>query len=185
MLGPILYLIYVNDVGFNTCGSEIIMFADDTVLLNCGEDPDLVCKGLECDLLILYDYFLSLKLSLNANKTKIMNFNVKIGRVNKLINITRYRIHIEGQVIEEVDKFKYLGIMIDNNLRFDVQLKTTVKSVNRKLYFLSKIRRYINGHTAVIMYKTMALPYLEYANCFLIGCNQVKKTNYKDYKITV
>lgn len=50
-----------------------------------------------------------------------------------------------------------------------------MKNVNNKLCMLSKIRRNVNNSTAVIIYKSMVLPYLEFASCFLIGCNQGDK----------
>lgn len=76
---------------------------------------------------------------------------------------------------ETVEHFKYLGIFLDNKLQFQVQLNSTVKNVNNKLHLMSKIRRSLNQNTALTLYKAMVLPYLEYASCFLMGCNQAEK----------
>lgn len=78
--------------------------------------------------------------------------------------------------MESVEQFKYLGIILDDRLRFTPQLNSTIRSVNAKLYLLSKRRRSINIYTALTVFKSMVLPYLEYAACFLVGCNQSEKT---------
>lgn len=75
VLGPILYLIYINDVGSNKLCSDVLMFADDSVLIKTGTSIQENCKNLECDLNLISDYFKSLKLGLNALKTKIMHFD--------------------------------------------------------------------------------------------------------------
>lgn len=104
-----------------------------------------------------------------------MNFDVKI-RKDRGDNVTSLRdVRVQGQEIETVEKFKYLGVVIDHRLRFDVQLGNMLRSVNNKLYLLSKVRRCVNSSTALIIYKSMVLPYLEYANSFLIGCTQTEK----------
>lgn len=176
VLGPILYLVYVNDVGCNACGSEIIMFADDTVLLYSGTDAAKVSDMITKDLCILTDYFTSLKLSLNTKKTRIMNFDVKIRNSKTANDIPPFKeVFVKGEKIEAVEQFKYLGILLDNKLKFIVQLKATLSSVNQKVYLLQKIRRSINTNTAVLLFKTMVLPYLEFSNSFLIGCNQREK----------
>lgn len=162
VLGPILYLIYVNDIGGNDCGSEIVMFADDTVLLQIGNDPKVVSNVLEKDLTTLTEYFRSLNLILYTKKTKIINFDVRIRRNRNKKPLFNENIQIEGQNqnVDSVEKFMYLGVVIDERLQFDLQLNSTIKNVNSKLYLLSRIRRCVNNYTALTIYKTMVLPYL-------------------------
>lgn len=159
----------MNDIGLNDCGSKIVMFADDTVLLQTGQDPRVVSNVLEKDLVTLTKYFRSLNLILNVKKTKIINYDVRIRKVSNKQALFNNDIQVDGQKIETVEKFKYLGIVIDGRLQFDVQLNSTIRNVNSKLYLQSRIRRCINNNTALIIYKSMVLPYLEYASCFLVS----------------
>lgn len=71
VLVPILYLLYVNDIGCNKVSSHIIMFANDTALINTGSNPESVVISLEGDLYVINKYFASLSLKLNVEKTKI------------------------------------------------------------------------------------------------------------------
>lgn len=159
----------MNDIGLNDCGSKIVMFADDTVLLQTGQDPRVVSNVLEKDLVTLTKYFRSLNLILNVKKTKIINYDVRIRKVSNKQALFNNDIQVDGQKIETVEKFKYLGIVIDGRRQFDVQLNSTIRNVNSKLYLQSRIRRCINNNTALIIYKSMVLPYLEYASCFLVS----------------
>lgn len=104
-----------------------------------------------------------------------MDFDVRI-RKTKNIDLAGCRtIRLGDRIVETVKNFKYLGIVIDSRLQFGDQLSATVRNVNNKLHLMSKVRRSVNNFTALTIFKTMVLPYLEYAACFLIGCNQVDR----------
>lgn len=75
VLGPILYLIYVNDINYNLVKSSIVMFADDSVLRYSSPDPNVACKTIERDLSSVCKYFANIGFMLNARKTKIMHFS--------------------------------------------------------------------------------------------------------------
>lgn len=85
VLGPILYLIYVNDIEHCGVESRVLMFTDDTVLISSHPDPEIVSSKLSKDLGDLSGYFGKLSLKLNAKKTKVMNFG-KSWRSNLLIH---------------------------------------------------------------------------------------------------
>lgn len=104
VLGPILYLIYVNDIGTCNINSKVIMFADDSVLFSLHQDPHIATDNLRNDLEIVRDYFLSLK------KTTIMNFSRFWHDSNR---ITFPEITSDNVVIEQFRFFKYLGVIID------------------------------------------------------------------------
>lgn len=66
VLGPILYLIYINDIGNNQIHSDILMFADDSILIETSTCIKDSCQKLEHDLVIIADYLKKLKLGFNA-----------------------------------------------------------------------------------------------------------------------
>lgn len=117
VLGPILYLIYVNDINYCKINSKILMFADDLVLISIDEDPTVATNNLKRDLDAVMNYFLDLNLLLNPKKSKIMNFNKYWHRANRDVFPD---IKINGTAIEKVDSFKYLGVTIDLGLRFNL-----------------------------------------------------------------
>lgn len=89
VLGPLLYLIYVNDIGHNLCNSNIVLFADDTVLIQSGYNPNDVLVALENDLRVLAGYFHDIKLKLNASKTKIMHFDNKVRGNSTIVPLNK------------------------------------------------------------------------------------------------
>lgn len=173
VLGPILYLIYINNVGSNRLDSDILMFADDSVLIKTGTTIQENCKQLESDLKLISDYFKSLKLGLNASKTKIMHFD----RCFKKCTFSKIPIiKLDGLNIEVVVSFKYLGVLIDNKLKFSVHLNACIRNASHKLFMLRKIRNNLNVNTANLIYKTMILPLIEYGNVFLLSCTSIERT---------
>lgn len=173
VLGPILYLIYINDIGGNDLTSEILMFADDSVLIQTNDNETKCCNNLEIDLETTSNYFKSLRLGLNPKKTKVMHFDKGFKRK---VCLKFPPVHVNGVIIESVSTFKYLGIWIDNCLKFNVHLDACVKSSSHKIYMLRKLRNSLDQRTALTIYKSMILPLVEYGNCFMLGCTKTEIT---------
>lgn len=169
VLGPILYLIYVNDIGFNNINSRIIMFANDSVILSTHPNQTHAYMQLNEDLIQIAGYFKNLNLLLNPDKTKIMNFS-RYWRGND--NVLFPEIIMEGKVSEVVDTFKYLGVILDKRLLFREHMKACIRNTSNKLYIISKIKEFIPVSTALVLYKTLILPYLEFGNIFLLNCTE-------------
>lgn len=131
------------------------MFADNSVLMSVPQDPVLATENLRKDLEVVRNYFLSLNLLLNTKKTKIMNFSRFWHNMNR-VNFPE--IQVDGAVIEQVRSFKYLGVTIDLNLRFNIHKNNCIRNANGKLHMLGKIRDFIPTKTALMLYKTMILP---------------------------
>ena len=115
VLGPLLFLIYVNDIG-NAVPNEIInLFADDTNLFVFRESFSIVNqKANEC-LNELYMWFIANKLSLNLTKTCYMVFKTKCD--------DNVELFCGQRVIQKVDKCHYLGVVIDNELKWTLHIE--------------------------------------------------------------
>lgn len=141
VLGPILYLIYINDVGHVNLGSKELMFADDSVLIHSHLDPCVAISNLKKDSQVITGYFEGLKLRLNKNKTKILN----VDRRTKQTTANLFpALVIDDITIETVEVFSYLGVKIDNQLKMNSHLSNCVKRAYCKLYLLGKIQRFMD-----------------------------------------
>ena len=78
----------------------------------------------------------------------------------------KFKLHMEGKVIEEVGNYKYLGTAIDNRLSGDIQFNKTLQILGLKLRTFSRIRRFLNSMAALTVYKSMILPLLDYNDHF-------------------
>ena len=124
LLGPLLFSIYINDL-VNACNlSHPYLFADDGALLF-----ENICRktylSIRIEMMTILKWLNVNKLSLNVDKTKILifdnaNFSVKI----KLSN---------NYAIKECKSFKYLGLMIDNNLKFDIHVDYIKKKIQKRI----------------------------------------------------
>ena len=112
ILGPVLFICYINDLEKHLVYSRPSLFADDTALMVKGKSSAYISYRLNVDLDIAARYFASNKLQLNIKKTKCMLFNL----------LQRYRhddnllIFHENTTVEQVDSFKYLGVFLDPQL---------------------------------------------------------------------
>ena len=117
ILGPLLYLIYVNDIE-NSCDSNILSFADDTTIYSSHSDINSLFEMGNTEINNLYTRFCTNKLSLNAGKTKYIIIKPRqrhcdiSGRNISINNVSLTRI---GNNCSETST-KFLGILIDENL---------------------------------------------------------------------
>lgn len=131
VLGLILYLLYVNDIGCIGVSANVLMFADDTALICNGNDPVEVSARLETDLNAVKDHLATASLKLNVTKIRIIHFykNWRKHKVQRLMDIK-----VDGQPVDIVNEFRYLGVLIDSSLRFNKQIEANIKKGNQKLY---------------------------------------------------
>lgn len=166
IIGPILFNLYVNDVSYICFNSILSMYADDTAL--CCISPNL--SQLECmmnnDLRLMNTWSVNNRLSLNAFKTKCTLFYSKRKKI-----INHLEIYLGNQLLEFVPCYKYLGFLLDRQLNFENHTARLLQRANAKATVLYKIRRYLNQHISLRLYKSLLLPILEYGDIFVLGNN--------------
>lgn len=160
ILGPLLFIIYLNDLAQATNIFEPIIYADDTALcatLNAfgSIDHNLETKINE-ELIHINDWFKLNKLSLNASKTKAMYFHSQQRRPEQ-INIIMNDIRIDF-----VENFNYLGIILDTHLSWKPHLETISQKISKTIGIMSKLKNFIPSFTLLTLYNSLILPYLNY-----------------------
>ena len=167
ILGPLLFLIYINDI--NTClrGTINFLYADDTVLLCNGSDLEGMCQSMQEDSDSIFRWCASNKLTINIKKTKYMIFGTR-GMLKQIKNVD-FGLCLDGQMLDRVHFYKYLGLMVDDHLNFNKHIQDMNKIVSHKLFMFSKIRYYIEEKDAILLFKTMILPILEYCDIIYEG----------------
>lgn len=168
VIGPLLFLIYINDIGDLSLHSKLSLFADDTVIYCQGENVQSIVQYLQEDLNTMYKWCIYNKLTINANKTKCMVF----GNSFKKPLIDDPKLYIDNSELQFVNNYEYLGVVIDPGLNFKQFIAKVFGKVGYKLHLLSLLRKKITTKCAVTLYKTMILPYFEYGNVFLLSCTE-------------
>jgi hypothetical protein len=132
VLGPLLFLLYVNDIGRAVPQGNVKLFADDTNLFIF--DSSCVSINAEANLCVyeLNQWFIVNKLSLNLVKTCCMNFSTK--------PLSGVILHCGLNVINEVDSCKYLGLVIDSDLKWTSHIDAVYRELVKYSSIFYKVR---------------------------------------------
>ena len=136
VLGPILFLIYINDLHHSIKHCTTYHFADDTNLLNISKDYKTLKKQVNYDLFNLHKWLTANKISLNEGKTELIYFR-KSGPPPVL------NIKLHGKTLKPSKFVKYLGVYVDEYLNGEVHCRETVKKLNRGKGMLAKARHFV------------------------------------------
>ena len=113
-LGPLLFIIYINDI-VEGLESEILIFADDCSLLACGSDPAETAEQLNRDLDRISVWAQTWKITFNAGKSKDIIFS------NKLLNNSPPLI-LDNKFIDRINTHRHLGVYLTSNLDWSHQI---------------------------------------------------------------
>ena len=136
VLGPILFLIYINDLHRSIKYSTTYHFADDTNLLHISKDYKSLQRKVNYDLFSLHKWLTANKISLNDGKTELIYFR-KNGPAPTL------NIKLHGKTLIPTKYVKYLGIYLDEYLSGAKQCFELSKKLNRANGMLAKARHYV------------------------------------------
>ena len=158
VLGPLLFLIYINDIANAVGGDKLRIFADDTNLFIAGNSfNDLEVKANVC-LNQMQLWFVSNKLSLNYDKTCYTVFSGKA----KCIQNVNLNLCINGQYINRVACCKYLGVYIDESLNWNNHVETVYKKLLKFTGIFYKLRDVLPSHCLHKLYYAFIYPHILY-----------------------
>jgi hypothetical protein len=158
ILGPLLFLIYINNLPNFSSKLTSILFADDSNLFSDSSNlPDLQSKINE-EMPKLVEWLKANRLSLNIGKTHLMIFSPK-KHINPNIEIC-----INGRVLDIVTKTKFLGLILDNKLNWKAHALYLSSKISKSIGILSLARKFLNQKTLLQLYYSFIYPYLLYSN---------------------
>ncbi|KAG7299107.1 hypothetical protein JYU34_017608 [Plutella xylostella] len=177
ILGPILFILYSSDITNCIKHCNFHIYADDLQLyLAClpGDSVPTVNKINE-DLERIVDWSNKNCLLLNPTKSKFMI----LGSKKQILGIKNYdpNIKVNGTSVEEVTEARNLGVLFDQNLRFEKHILNVVRSCFYKLKVLYKIRPYISEKLRIQLCEALVLSKLNYADTVYGPCLYVKTQN--------
>ena len=141
ILGPLLFVIFINDLCYSASLIEAILFADDTNLFYSHNKVKELIRTMNAEPKHLNYWFCANKLSLNTEKTKSVLFH-KAKRL----------------------EVKNLGVMIDENLTWKTHVELVENEISNSVGILSKASRSLNSESLQSIFFALVHPYMNYAN---------------------
>jgi hypothetical protein len=172
VLGPLFFIIFINDLAFLLKDLMTKLFADDTTLIDTHDNMDILITKFKKKLEILINWCKFNKLDINWAKTDFMFVTNKRIKAPKEIEISA------GISVRVVEQFKLLGVTIDNKLNFETYASMIKKSVNRKLYSIKRLF-YLCQSVKLQFFKSFIMPHFDY--CSTLFCYFPKATLQKIY----
>ena len=164
IMGPLLFIIYMNDICNVSKFLYTILYADDTCVLLNGKDLNNLIQSMNTELDLLSTWLKSNKLSLNTQKTFFQLFHRARMKTNNSVNII-----VDKCVLNKVTSIKYLGVIIDHKLNWIEHISYVKNKISKGIGILYKARQFLEKRDLLNLYYSYIYPYLIY--CIEIwGC---------------
>ena len=168
VLGPLLFLLYINDIYKSSSLFAFHLFADDTSIILTNNNLKELEILVNCKLGNVNEWLKANKLSLNIKKS---NFVIFRPRQKNMPFIPRIRIldHVTNSYanLEMKDYVKYLGLMIDSNLSWKYHIESICHKISKSIGIIAKIRHYVPRRLLLSVYNSLilSLTVLTYGIC--------------------
>jgi hypothetical protein len=180
VLGPLLFLVYVNDIGNSVPDAKVKLFADDTNLFVSHENIGTLNDKVNCDTGLLCQWFVANKLSLNVSKTCYMVFSTR--------NQGTIRITVDNMELNKVSACKYLGVTLDEELKWKNHIDIVYGKLIKFVGIFYKLRNKLPSAVLQTIYYAFVHPHILYgielyANTHFTYLEKLVKLNNKILRI--
>ena len=156
-LGPLLFLLYINDLAFVSPKLFAVLFADDSNFFCTGKDLPSLINTVNNELKYVVEWLNANKMSLNVDKTHFMIFHSKGKKIHCDENV-----QIMGNIISKVETTKFLGVIIDSNLSWNQHIGYVSSKISKNIGIVRKARKIFSKETLLTLYYSFIYPYLNY-----------------------
>ena len=165
ILGPLLYLLYVNDI-YKSCNGNILSFADDTTMYVSDHDVNKLYKKAQIETNKLFNWFCANKLSLNPGKTKY----IVLRPQHRQCDLNKYTLLVNGSPLNRIGKncketsIKFLGIYIDESLSWKPHISHVNSKISRALFSIKQLKNTFPSSSLRTLYFALIHPHIMYGN---------------------
>ena len=168
-LGPVLFLLYVNDLPSNIPSCLSIMYADDTTLISAASSLDEVKTLAQQSILAATNWFSINRLIVNSKKSNILF----VGSTQKNQNINSdFTVALGSTLIDRSTEIKLLGVIMDQHLNFASHVSHLVKKISPKIALLHRLRHILDLSTLNHLYLSIVQSHFDYCITIWGNCPQ-------------
>ena len=170
ILGPLLFLIYINDLCTASSFFDYVLFADDTTIISTHSNFMFLLEKNNNELCKIADWFDANKLIVNYEKTNVMYFR----KPHVSHNCLDFHIKMNDVFLNLVNSVKFLGFIVDDNLSFKEHRFCISNKMSKNIGILSKLRSTLTEKHLFMLYNSLLLPYIYYGNITWASCGTTK-----------
>ena len=168
-LGPLLFLLYINDLPSSVSCSNTRMYADDTSISVAALSSKDIESKLNSDLDKIKIWLEANRLSLNVSKSEFM----LVGSSPRLFSLIKTpKIQLGNVPIKQVEFTKSLGVTIDETLSWDKQVDCICAKISKAITGLKLARPFVPQHVLILIYNALVLPLFDYCDVVWGNLNQ-------------
>ena len=156
ILGPLLFLLYINDVKDCILSGKLRLFADDMNIFYSSRDVNTMANNIQGDMCRLDRWFKNNKLTVNAKKCNY----IIVKSPNKVV--PDINVHLQSNLLERADKVKYLGVYIDQHLTFRAHVDYLCQKISPSIGILGRIRWKFPLNIRMLLYNALIHSHLAY-----------------------
>ena len=157
VLGPLLFLIYINDLPNSSSKLSFYLFADDTNIYFESDSLSTLQKVVNKELRHIKKWLDANKLALNVDKTNFVIFHSPQNSLNDIVNIK-----IGNQHVKQAKYVKFLGLLLDEHLSWKYHLSELSKKLSRTCGIFFKVRHLLPTSVLISLYNSLFSSFLQY-----------------------
>lgn len=163
VLGPLLFLLYINDIVKASTLFTFFLFADDTNLLYANKDLKMLERIVNSELVKLCNWLTANKLTLNIKKSNFVIFRPHQKKISTSI-VIKIPDQALGKYIslENKEYVKFLGLLIDSKLSWKNHIDYISTKISKSIGLIAKLRYFVPQNTLITLYWSLVHPYLNY-----------------------
>ena len=166
ILGPLLFLLYINDMSKVSDLVEFILFADDTNIFCAEKDLYSLSIMLNNELHKISTWLKANILSINVDKTKFMIFKTRSKQLPH-----NFELHFDNHLVNQTGQLRFLGVILDEKLSWKPHISYITNKISKSIGIIRKSSFYLSKSSWQSLYYAMVYPYLYYCNT---GCIKKK-----------
>ena len=155
ILGPLLFLLYINDIHHSSSIPKFLLFADDTALLYTAPTLQELQSSINSSLPDIATWLMSNRLTLNTHKSTYQLYAPNNPQPD-------IHIHINNTPLSRSKSTKYLGVIIDENLKWKSHIKTVESTISRNIGLIRRAKHMLDSRCLLLLYNALILPFLNY-----------------------
>jgi hypothetical protein len=160
VLGPLLFLLYIDDLKSVITSNYHHLYADDTIIISSHQNLDTLISQVEQDLSHVDRWLKNNKMTINTDKTETIFF----GNHSQLNKVDGKTINYMGIPLKRSEKVKYLGVIFDQKMQWESHIKDINNKILLKYSKIRTIASCLTPHTKKLLINALVMPYFNYCS---------------------